>query len=188
MLRLEIFGGEEGGRERRKVGWLVPSYYDRVLAFLLRPTLRHWQQLFFGKLAEIWRPGYSGKRYPCIMAPIIYYNRSGCPSQVWASGSWVTIIWKDPGQGSKWSLMKMDIYLVGLGLHGHHSVERHHENHHSHPSQHRRAQALRKNRWQLSLSKQKKALALTQSNVNYILKADPTKQEWCQLFIPFTQR
>lgn len=49
------------------------------------------------------------------------------------------------GPGVLW---RQEAYLVGLGLHGHDSIEGNHEDHHSHASQDRGAQVLREEREQ----------------------------------------
>lgn len=50
---------------------------------------------------------------------------------------------KASGRGPVQSPMETPPYLVGLGLHGHHSIEGNHEDHHGHPRQDGGAQVLR---------------------------------------------
>lgn len=65
-----------------------------------------------------------------------------------AEGSQPTLQRKGLGQGPGPEPRETPPYLVSLGLHGHHSIEGDHEDHHGHPCQDGGAQVLREEREQ----------------------------------------
>lgn len=167
----------EGGKRGREEDRLLVTML--VSACSLKPTLEHWPWLPFGKLAN-------SKDKPLWEAVSLYHgtwNRWG-----WPSGNWATFIRKDPGQGSGWGFMEMDI-LPGRSWS-------------SWPSQHWRVPWIPSQPLQptlkdpgskerqviISHSTQSRALVLTLSIMDYTVQADPTNQIGCQSFIPFTQR
>lgn len=71
-----------------------------------------------------------------------------------------------------WILAGTGTYLIGLGLHCHHSVKGNHEDHHSHPGQDRRAQILEKERRQPLKHREEQDIHVLHSHLPY---TDPAK-------------